>query len=144
MKKYIVLTLTTLWACSLSAKTLEYEHATIKLVPPVSKNTAGFITIKNLSDKDLKLIKVESEISEIVELHTMKMDKEMMVMRPVDSILVPKKGSVHLKPGGLHIMFLGIKKALVKDDKIEAKLIYEDGFIEKVLFLVKDSNLHSK
>ena len=37
----------------------------------------------------------------------------MMSMKPVKSIAVPASGTVKLKPGGYHVMLIGLKKHLV-------------------------------
>ena len=138
MKKIVPSLILMIWTTLAFSADLEFSKPIIKFVPPVSKNTAGFLSIKNNSDKDIKLTKIESDISEVVELHNMLMENEMMVMRPVDFILVPKKGAVELKGGGLHVMFLGLKKPLGKEAKIVLKLFFSDGKTENVQFVVKD------
>lgn len=51
----------------------------------------------------------------------------MMTMREVPSIEVPADGSVELKPGGLHIMLLDVKKTLAVGDTIEVTLTFENA-----------------
>jgi copper(I)-binding protein len=51
----------------------------------------------------------------------------MMTMRQVPSIEVPADGSVELKPGGLHIMLLDVKKTLAVGDTIEVTLTFENA-----------------
>ncbi|NUM41154.1 MAG: copper chaperone PCu(A)C [Leptospiraceae bacterium] len=93
------------------------ENAYIKHVPPVSPNSAAFLTIKNNSISDVSLIKVESDISKVVEMHTMTMESGVMKMRQVETILIKANGSTELKPGGLHIMLIGIKNPLKLGEK---------------------------
>ena len=45
---------------------------------------------------------------------------DMMKMAPVKGIIVPAKGKVELKPGGLHVMLFELKKPLKEGDTINA------------------------
>ncbi len=76
-------------------------------------NSAGFMTIKNRGSSDDLLIGVSSTISKKTELHTHIKDGDVMRMRRVEGgIKVPKNGSTELKPGSLHVMFIGLKEPL--------------------------------
>ena len=76
-------------------------------------NSAGFVTIKNMGSSDDMLIGASSTISKRTELHTHIRDGDVMRMRRVKGgIKVPKGGSAELKPGGLHVMFIGLKEPL--------------------------------
>ncbi len=97
----------------------------IRLVPPASQNTALFLKLTNSSAKDIYLVKVESSISKTVELHDMVMESGKMMMRPISKILIPAKGFVELKPGSLHVMFLGLNTNLINGETKRVKLIFD-------------------
>jgi hypothetical protein len=48
-----------------------------------------------------------------------------MTMRPVDAIEVPADGSVSLKPGGLHVMLLGLASPLATGSTVSMTLTFE-------------------
>ena len=76
-------------------------------------NSAGFLSIKNMGKSDDTLLGASSSISKKTELHTHIRDGDVMKMRRVeDGVKVPKGGSAELKPGGLHVMFIGLKEPL--------------------------------
>lgn len=52
---------------------------------------------------------------------------DMMQMRPVEKIEIPADGQVELAPGGLHIMLIGLQRALQPGDSIEVTLNFEQG-----------------
>jgi copper(I)-binding protein len=83
-------------------------------------------------------VKVESDVSRSVELHNMTMDAGVMKMRQIDSILIPANSSVELKPGGFHIMLIGLKSPLKKEDKKAFTFYFDNGEKEKMELLVKD------
>ena len=76
-------------------------------------NSAGFMTIKNMGQNDDVLVGASSTISKRTELHTHIKDGDVMRMRRVKGgIKVPKGSGAELKPGGLHVMFIGLKEPL--------------------------------
>jgi len=143
MKKIFILSII---MCSLQLvgkdnPAINIENAYIKNVPPVSPNSAAFMTIKNNSAVDINLIKVESDLSKVVELHNMILESGIMKMRQVDSILIKANSSTELKPGGLHIMLIGLKAPLKKDEKRIFTLTFDNGLTEKIEIQVKDVQL---
>ncbi len=92
--------------------------------PPASKNTAAYITINNPSLIKDKLLKVECDVCEVIELHNHINEDGIMKMRPVDFIDV-EKDKVELKPGSLHIMLMGLTKDLKEGDTVKMRLVFE-------------------
>jgi periplasmic copper chaperone A len=88
-------------------------------------NGAAYLTIVNNGNSADRLDKVESTIAGSTELHQSVMKDNVMSMVPVDGIDVPAKGRVDLKPGGYHIMLVGIKQDLKLGDKIHLTLVFE-------------------
>tara|TARA_Y100001936_G_C15975851_1_gene613696 strand:- start:134 stop:538 length:405 start_codon:yes stop_codon:yes gene_type:complete len=116
---------------------ISYQDAFIRLMPPGSFATAGFITIKNGSNTAVDLIGVESNFSKVTELHTHVVKDGIMQMRQVKKMKVPAKGELVLKPHGKHLMFLELTKKLDKNLKPKANLKFSNGKELKVLFKKK-------
>lgn len=125
-----LLSISALLAGSLFASSIEVEDAYAREVPPSVMNSAAFMEIENSSDKDIALVGATSDVSKIVELHTHEMKDGMMQMFKVDKIVVPANGEVALKPGGYHVMFIGLKRALKSGENVEVELMFDNG--EKV------------
>jgi copper(I)-binding protein len=119
-------------------KGISIENAYIKNVPSVSSNSVVFLTIKNGTGEDVKLIKVESDVAKAVELHNMTMESGIMKMRQVESILILANSAIELKPGGLHIMLIGLTSPLKIDDKKIFTFKFDNGKIEKMEIQVKE------
>ena len=88
----------------------------------VAGQNMGGAFVNLTSDQDATLIGATSSVSEKVELHTMKMEGEKMVMAQVPSIPLPANTKVELKPGSLHIMFMSLKAPLKEGDTVTLKL----------------------
>lgn len=87
-------------------------------------NSAAYLRIKNRGGAD-RLLRVESNIAQAVELHESMMENDIMTMRPVSFIEIPAGGEVELKPGGLHIMLIGLNEALMPGAKVQLTLVFE-------------------
>jgi periplasmic copper chaperone A len=114
-----------LFASTLLAQ-VTVSNSSIRLVPPVSQNSVGLMDIRNASKTDLRLVRVESDISKRVELHLMKKVDGYMTMRPVPHVEL-RKGQVTKLDGTYHVMFLGLKRPLKEYEKHPLTLVLSNG-----------------
>ncbi len=89
--------------------------------------TALFLTLVNEGGKADRLVGAETAVAEVVELHRTQIDEQgVMRMRPVEGGLeVPAGGRVELKPGGYHLMLLGLTRDLAVGDRFRLTLRFE-------------------
>jgi hypothetical protein len=94
--------------------------------PTVAGQSAGggFVTITGGSAPD-RLLAARAEVSTSVELHEMKMEGSTMRMREVAGIDIPAGQTVKLEPGGLHVMFIGLKAPLANGSSFPLTLRFE-------------------
>jgi len=83
--------------------------------------------ITNNSANDVALVAAESSVSKVTELHTHTMEGGMMKMRQVPKIDLPAGKTVMLKPGGFHVMLIGLKQDLMPGQTVELTLKFDDG-----------------
>lgn len=114
---------------------LELTAGFTKAMLPGQPVGGGFVVIKNTGSTDDVLVAAESAVADHVELHEMAMENDVMKMRPVkDGIPVPAGETVELKPGGLHMMFMGVKEPFVEGGTVKVKLTFEKaGSVDLVL-----------
>lgn len=98
-----------------------------KATPPNAKNSAAFMKIENTSNSDIELLAASSNISKVTELHTHIEENGMKKMIQIPSIKIPANSSVELKPGGLHIMFLGIQNQINENSNVDLNLTFSNG-----------------
>ena len=92
---------------------LEIGTVQIRAIAPGMDVTGGYVAITNHGNSDDKLVAVTALFAKLVELHEMTQDNGVMKMRRRgDGIEIPAGETVLLKPGGLHIMFMGLKETL--------------------------------
>jgi periplasmic copper chaperone A len=91
----------------------------------IGKNGAAYVTVINHGKLADNLIGAEASVAKRVELHTHKNDGGIMRMRHIKSVQVPAQGSVTLKPGGHHIMMMGLTQKLKKGEEFPLTLVFE-------------------
>ena len=91
----------------------------------------AYMTLK--SDREARLIGASSPVSAEVELHTMKMEGQQMVMQQVRAIELPANTAVSLT-GQYHLMFMGLKAPLKEGSTIPVtlKIKLPSGYVETV------------
>jgi copper(I)-binding protein len=102
------------------------ERAVARATAPGQPNGGGYLTLKGGGSGD-RLIGAQADVSKSVELHTMTMEGDVMRMRQVDAIDVPAGKTVELKPGGQHIMFVGLKSPLKAGDSFPLTLRFQNA-----------------
>ena len=94
--------------------------------PMTAGNGATYFLIENTGSEDDRLINATSNVSEVVELHDMTMDDGVMKMFHVEEgYVIPAGGSVELKPGGKHVMFIGLFEKLEVGQVVTVELEFE-------------------
>ena len=87
---------------------------------------AGYMTLINRGQADA-LVGAESPLAGRVELHASSMAGGMMRMSAEPRIALPPGGEVSFAPGGRHLMFVGVKRALRAGDRLPATLRFASG-----------------
>jgi len=123
--------------------TVAAAQSTVRVESPYARATVpgqpaggGYLKVTNTGKEADRLLSVSADVSKSVELHSMSMEGDVMRMRQVDGIDVPAGGSVELKPGGLHIMFIGLKGPLKAGDAFPATLKFAKAGEVKVTMQV--------
>ncbi len=101
---------------------LPFTRATLPNAPV----GGGFLTIENTGAEADRLVSATSPVAGDVQLHEMAMEGDVMKMRHLESgIEIPAGATVVLEPGGLHIMFMGLKQAFVEGETVPVTLTFE-------------------
>ena len=105
--------------------------------PPSQTITAAYMTIENRTGGELSLISANTEVAETVELHKMELIDGIMKMHRVEAIDIPAGGAAELKPGGYHLMVIGLKRQLKEGDKVTISLQFSRGLRKTITIPVR-------
>jgi hypothetical protein len=97
-----------------------------------ARMNAGYMTLVNAGNEDIKLVKVESEAFDFVEVHEMAKVDGLMEMREITALLIPANDRALLAPGGKHLMMSGARKSLEKGERVDLVLTFDTGTIQMV------------
>ena len=120
--------------------------AWVRITVPGATVSGAYMHIK--SAQPVKLVKAETPAAGLVELHNMSMKDGVMEMKAMDAVEVPANKMVDLKPGGMHVMLMMVKKPINKGDKVPLTLTFEGADKKPLVVKVeaiaqeKDSGQH--
>ena len=98
----------------------------------------GFMQIDNKGSTPDTLIGGSMPLAGRFEVHEMKMDGDVMKMRPLEGgLAIPPGGSVVLKPGSYHVMFMELKEPLVEGATLTGTLQFEKAGTVEVQYAVR-------
>jgi copper(I)-binding protein len=90
---------------------------------PGQSSSAAYFTIRNTGGPD-RLMSVSSRDAG-PSLHSTTIDNGVMRMRPLEAIEIPANSKVELKPGGVHLMLMGLKRPLEAGSSVPLDLKFE-------------------
>ena len=91
-----------------------------------SRPGVAYLTIANKGGAD-SLTRASSPVAGRVELHRIIHDGDRARMGKIEKIRLPKGKSVELKPGGLHIMLMGLKRQLKEGETFPLSLYFAEA-----------------
>ncbi|WP_375665197.1 copper chaperone PCu(A)C [Bartonella sp. TT121SHDZB] len=118
---------------TLPADAQQYQLGDIEILNPWTRETpkdakvgSGYLYIINHSNTPDRLVSISTNGAKTTEIHSMAVVNDIMKMEKMhNGIEIPGNGEITLKPGGDHIMFLGLSQPFKLGDKISAKLTFE-------------------
>ncbi len=130
MRRFIGLALASLLLIALpggAAETsLHIDHAWARATAPGASAAAAYLRIANPAGRPADtLLGATAAVAAKTELHVHQEDQGVMRMRSVVSIPIPPGQAVEARPGGLHVMLIGLAKPLVAGQEFKLTLHFE-------------------
>ena len=86
-----------------------------------------------VSSRDDRLVSVSSPLSQVVEIHEMRMDGDMLRMgRLEDGLSLPAGETVQMRPGAQHLMLTTLAAPLAEGETVPLHLAFEDAAVVTV------------
>ncbi len=117
---------------------LQISNPVLRATVPGAKVAGGYMHIENNGKTADRLVAGSAGFSGEVQIHEMKIIDDVMKMRQLKQGLeIPAGESVHLKPGGYHVMFIKLGEQLKEKEMRKVKLVFEKAGDVEVEFAVK-------
>lgn len=116
---------------------IEIGHPYARAMLPGAKVGGGYLKLTNAGSTDDRLVSATADRARSIQLHEMKIDGGVMIMRELQGgIDIPKGATVELKPGGYHVMFMDVKQPFKEGETVKATLTFEKAGTVKIEFVV--------
>ena len=96
-------------ACS-KQDSIEIKNQWVRASNDGQDVSAAYMTI--VSNEDTSLIAIDSDVADVIEIHSMSMENGVMKMRMLDTFDLIAGKPTELSPGGFHRMLFDLKKPL--------------------------------
>lgn len=70
-------------------------------------------------------MRATSDAAADVQIHENRVEGATASMQPLDGLDIPAGGNVELKPGGLHLMLLGLREPLEPGEKVNITIEFQ-------------------
>jgi copper(I)-binding protein len=107
-----------------------------RATPKGAKVGAGYLVIENRGKIPDRLLGGSVEAAASFEIHEVVVEDGVMRMRELKDVELPPGASVEAKPGGRHIMFVGLLHPLAAGEKARGALQFEHAGRVEVEFEV--------
>jgi len=124
MRNALIVVLMALFAAPSLAE-VTASDAWVRATVPAQKSTGAFMTLH--STDHARIVEVRSPLAKSAEIHASEMQGAVMHMHAMDDFLLLPGKRVELKPGGYHIMLMGLAKPLVTGDFVPLTLVIEEA-----------------
>jgi copper(I)-binding protein len=107
---------------------IHVDHAFARAAP---RTGGAYLTITNTGTAPDRLLSAAATVAAEASLHESKMQNGVMTMRPLGPLTIAPGKTVALKPGGDHIMLMGLKEPLKPGGSFTLTLTFEkSGAVE--------------
>ena len=100
------------------------KDAWIRGTVPAQTTTGAFMTIT--STAEAKLLSASTPVAKAAEIHESMMHGSTAHMHAVESVALPAGKAVSLKPGGHHVMLVGLTRPLKVGEAVPITLTIEE------------------
>lgn len=121
-----------------AAEAIVVRNARIRATAPGQAVSGAFMMLVNTSATPYALTSASFDNAAMVEIHETSMQGDMMQMQQVGKIDIPPNSSAELKPGGYHIMLMGLKKELTAGSSETLTLTFSDNTQKTIQASVSD------
>ncbi|WP_040672449.1 copper chaperone PCu(A)C [Rhodobacter ferrooxidans] len=115
---------------------LQIIHAHIAAPAEGAQSAAAYMDILNTGPTAERLLGVEVGFASAALSGTVVDANGVASMGPLEAVDLPPGSSVALEPGGLHVMLMGLTRALAVGDELPGTLVFEHQGRVEVEFVV--------
>jgi copper(I)-binding protein len=102
---------------------VKVDNPWVRGAVPGQLTTGAFFDLT--ATRDAALVKVDSPVAGVVEVHVSEKKGDLMTMRAVPSVPLPANKPVRFAPGGYHVMLMDLKQPVKNGETVPLTLTVE-------------------
>jgi periplasmic copper chaperone A len=104
---------------------LAVTSAWARATPPGANVGAIYITVENRGATDERIVTFASPAAQSIMAHESVEENSVASMRMLKEPTIPARGKLEMKPGGTHLMLMGLTKPLKPGESLPLTLTFE-------------------
>lgn len=96
-----------------------------RATPPGATIGAAYATLENKGGADDRIVSISSPVARSVVAHETMEENGVAMMRPLDRPLLPAGGVLEMRPGGIHLMLMGLTGPLKEGNTLPITFGFE-------------------
>ena len=92
---------------------------------PTATSGAAYVSLMNHGAEADRLVSAASPAAKTADIHKTDIVDGVMKMQAAGPLEIPAMGTLEMKPGGYHVMLIGLVKPLKKGEEIEITFTFE-------------------
>jgi len=116
---------------------VQLRDAWVRAQPSAAGMSVLYGTLSNESDNDLTITDVRCERVRRAEIHETVMENDMVRMRRIPELRLARGASVELRPGGLHLMLMGLEAPLLPGESVRCLFLAGATLVARVVGTVR-------
>jgi copper(I)-binding protein len=127
MKKLVLAFTLLICALAQASSPLTVDQGFVRGLPPGQSNTAAFMVISNTSNNAITLVGASTSVAASAAFHGHSEENGVMKMRHIPELVIDAGQKIELKPGGLHLMLMGLKAPLKDGNQVTINIEQKNG-----------------
>ena len=103
------------------------HHSDMDHAADVGGTSAAYFHIDNRGDSDVTITSARTAAAMTVEFHQTIVEEDIARMEPVTALTIPAGETLHLRPGGMHIMLIDLMDDLTAGSTVSIELVFDSG-----------------
>ena len=120
-----------------SAGGLQIGNPWARATPSGASVGAGYLTITNTGKQSDRLVGGTALPAARFEVHATVVEQGVAKMRPVEGLEIKPGETIELRPGGMHVMFMGLREPLRQGQRVRGTLVFEKAGKIEIEFSVQ-------
>lgn len=112
-------------AAEADPSSISVEHAWSRATPKGAVTGVGYVTITNNGTGEDRLLGASSPVAETIQFHAGSTESGVMKMTQLPALDLAPGQTVTLKPGGIHMMMMGLTQPLREGQTFPLTLTFE-------------------